>query len=113
MRITTAQLRQIIKEEVEEVLMKEEGLDEGEIGKLEGLMHAGVIATWLAGIADAAYHQEPTAPVAHVLDAMYEVAKDMPEGEKINAYTYTKHVMNKLGDLVIPGEEEPAKNKPD
>lgn len=74
---------------------EEEELDEG-MGMAEKALHAGILATWLAGAADAAAHGDPTAPVAHVLDAMYEIAKDMPPDEEINAATFAKHLGKKL-----------------
>ena len=70
-------------------------LDEG-MGMAEKVLHAGVLATWLAGAADAAAHGDPTAPAIHVLDAMYEIAKDMPADQEINAATFAKHFGKKL-----------------
>lgn len=113
MRITAKELRTIIKEEVSQVLMREETLEEGKIGKLEALLHTIVLGTTLGGLLDAVYHQEPTAPVAHVLDAMYEVAKDMPPGEKVTAGSFTKHVIKKIGGAIVPDEEVPSKDKMD
>ena len=86
----------------DEAVAKEEELDEG-MGMAEKALHAGILATWLAGAADAAAHGDPTAPVAHVLDAMYEIAKDMPPDEEINAATFAKHLGKKLVGM---GSEE-------
>jgi hypothetical protein len=84
---------------------KEEELYEG-MGMAEKALHAGVLAAWLAGAADAAAHGDPTAPVAHVLDAMYKIAKDMPPEEEINAATFAKHLGKKLVGMDSEEEED-------
>ena len=84
---------------------EEEELDEG-MSTLEKALTAGVLSTWLGGIADAIAHDDPTAPVSHVLDAMYEIAKDMPPGEKVTAGSFAKHLGGKLAGMVMPDQEE-------
>jgi hypothetical protein len=92
----------------DKAVAKEGELDEG-MGMAEKVLHAGVLTAWLAGAVRAADRGDPTAPVADVVGAMYEIAKEIPPDEKINATSFMKALATKLANEaseVVSGEED-------